>query len=474
MQIESWLQDSFNAQQRAFEASPMPDLSTRLALLISLQKMLLTHEEEIALAINRDFGNRSKYETRLIEITGVVHHIKYLRKNLKRWMKPLRRKLGLHLQPGSARVVYQPLGVVGIMVPFNYPLLLALVPVATALAAGNRVMVKMSESTPETANILAAVITESFSPDQLCVIGGDVNVSKQFASLPFDHLMFTGSTATGKHIMRAAADNLTPVTLELGGKSPVIIDTDFPLEEAVSRVCFAKSLNAGQTCVAPDYVLIPETLLDAFIEKYSECFNQRYPDFATNPDYTTLIHQRHWQHCQILLQDALEKGAKLHAVVKNSEAEQASLADSRKQPPMLLSNVDGSMLVMQQEIFGPLLPIVTVKEFAEALHYVRHRPRPLALYYFGFDEEKIQRLVDETHSGSVAINELMMQVAVDDLPFGGIGPSGMGNYHGKEGFITFSHVKSILLKGRLNTTKWLYPPFKRWIPRLIMRLLLKL
>ena len=402
----------------------------------------------------------------LAEFMSSLNDIAYCSKNLKKWMKPSRRHVPLQLQPASAKVIYQPLGVVGIIVPWNYPLFLAIGPLASALAAGNRCMLKLSEFTPETSRVTARIIAETFPDNLITVVNGEADVAAAFSKLPFDHLLFTGSTAVGKHVMRAAADNLTPVTLELGGKSPVIVDNDFSLEEAAERICYGKSLNAGQTCVAPDYILVDKSRLQPFVDAYFKAFRSLYPTVSGNSDYSAIINDRQHQRLLSLIQDAKQKGAEV--VTLDDE----TITDgTRRMPPHLILNTNDDMDVMQQEIFGPLLPVIAVDGLDEAIEFVRARPRPLALYYFGLSRERQEQVLNQTHSGGVCINETLMHVAIDDIPFGGVGPSGMGHYHGHEGFLTFSKAKSVFSKGRFNSAKLIFPPHTSKFKQAIVKFL---
>jgi coniferyl-aldehyde dehydrogenase len=429
---------------------------------------LLQHRDEIAQAISADFTARSPSETLLVEIMPCISLIDYVLKRLSRWMKPSSRHVGLQFLPARAKVVYQPLGVVGIMVPFNYPLNLAIEPLIAALAAGNRAMIKMSELTPRFAGLFGDILHKGFDEDRVAVITGEVGVAKAFSELPFDHLLFTGSIPVGKHVMRAAADNLTPVTLELGGKSPVIIADDIPLDDIIDRIVFAKSLNGGQTCVAPDYVLIPRAKMRPFLDAYKTTFKQMYPAMNANPDYTSVINQQNYQRLQDWLLDAGEKGAHIEKV-----SEEIIDDGTYRMVPHLVSEVTDTMKIMQEELFGPILPVLPYDSLEEALAFVTHRPRPLALYLFTYDKALQERVMTRTHAGSMAINEALIQVGIDDLPFGGIGPSGMGQYHGHEGFLTMSKAKSVLIKQRLNSMKFMYPPYGRAIQQWILRFLIR-
>lgn len=456
---------AFQVQKQAFQEQMNPDYATRIHHLTELRAALVKHQTAITEAVNQDFGVRSSTETLLAEIAPSLQSIDYTCKHLKHWMSAERRKVQIQYQPAIAQVYYQPLGVVGIIVPFNYPIFLALSPLITALAAGNRVMLKMSEFTPHTAKLIKTLLGEVFNEDLVTVIIGEADIAAAFCNLPFDHLFFTGSTTVGKHVMTAAAQNLTPVTLELGGKSPVIVDDDCSIKEAVKRICYAKSLNAGQTCVAPDYIFIHKERKAAFIKHYLLAFNEMYPDCVNNADYSAIINEAHYQRLQRLLSDAEEKGATLHKPDNNSQANDTL----RKMPITLIEAATDEMLVLQEELFGPLLPIIEIENLQEAIDYIQQRPRPLALYYFSFHLDRQQRVLEHTHSGGVGINECLLHVAIDDLPFGGIGASGMGQYHAYEGFLTFSKAKSVLSKGTLSSIKMIYPPYDRWWKKMILR-----
>lgn len=459
------LQDLFEAQRRAYAANPMPPAAQRRQWLKALRDVLSNERQALINAISQDFSHRSADETLFAELMPSLQGIHYASKHLKGWMKPSRRAVGIAFQPASAKVIYQPLGVVGVIVPWNYPLYLAVGPLVGALAAGNRVMLKLSESTPATGELLKALLAKIFPEDLVCVVLGEAEVGMAFSTLRFDHLLFTGATSIGRHVMRAAAEHLTPVTLELGGKSPAIVSADVPLKDAAERIAFGKALNAGQTCVAPDYVLVPEDRVDGFVEAYSDAIRGFYPTLTDNPDYTAIINERQLARLNAYAKDATDKGATLIALHDQGQA--------RRMPHSLLLNVSDEMKVMQDEIFGPLLPIVPYRGIDEAFAYINRRPRPLALYYFGYNKREQDRVLHETHSGGVCLNDTLLQVAQDDLPFGGIGPSGMGHYHGREGFLTFSKAKGVLVKQRLNAAKLIYPPYGKSIQTLIQKLFIR-
>ncbi|MCQ4260750.1 coniferyl aldehyde dehydrogenase [Stutzerimonas stutzeri] len=455
----------FERQRMAFHANPSPNGEDRQQWLEALHDVLASNQQSLIDAISADFGNRSADETRLAEIMPSLHGIHYAKRRLQRWMKPSRRRVGLAFQPASAKVEYQPLGVVGIIVPWNYPLYLAVGPMIGALAAGNRVMLKMSESTPATGRLLKDLLAEIFPEDQVAVVLGDVDTGIAFSQLPFDHLLFTGSTSVGRQVMRAAAEHLTPVTLELGGKSPAIVSATVPLADAVERIAFGKTLNAGQTCVAPDYVLVPRPRLDDFVTAYRAAVQRFFPQLVDNPDYTSIVNARQHARLQGYLDDAEAKGARLVPLFETGQ--------DRRMPHYLLLDTTDDMLVMQDEIFGPLLPIVPYDELDEALAYVNARPRPLALYYFGYNKAEQRQVLRHTHSGGVCLNDTLLHVAQDDLPFGGVGPSGMGHYHGHEGFLTFSKAKGVFIKQRFNAARMIYPPYGKALQRMIYKLFVR-
>ena len=455
----------FAAQRQAYAANPMPPAAQRQQWLKALREVLSDERQALIDAISQDFSHRSADETLLAELMPSLHGIHYASKHLKGWMKPSRRKVGAAFQPASAKVIYQPLGVVGVIVPWNYPLYLAIGPLVGALSAGNRVMLKLSESTPATGQLLKALLARVFPEDLVCVVLGEAEIGMAFSKLRFDHLLFTGATSIGKQVMRAAAEHLTPVTLELGGKSPAIVSADVPLKDAAERIAFGKTLNAGQTCVAPDYVLVPEDRVGAFVEAYRKAVRGFYPKLADNPDYTAIINDRQLSRLNGYLSDATSKGALLIPLFDQGQG--------RRMGHSLLLNVNDEMTVMQDEIFGPVLPIVPYTGLDQAFAYVNQRPRPLALYFFGYDKGEQSRVLNETHSGGVCINDTLLHVAQDDMPFGGIGASGMGHYHGHEGFLTFSKAKGVLTKQRLNAAKLIYPPYGKSIQKLIQKLFIR-
>jgi coniferyl-aldehyde dehydrogenase len=459
----------FDAQRAAFSAAPMPGLAARRDDLRRLKKALIANRERFVAAVSADFGGRAGPET-MAEILTVVHHANYSLRRLKRWMKPQRRGTSWLMATTKAMVYHQPLGVVGIVVPWNYPIALSAGPLVFALAAGNRVLVKMSETTPRTAELMRHVLSEAFEERQVAVVLGETETAREFTRLPFDHLLFTGGSDIGRSVMREAAANLTPVTLELGGKSPTLISDDVPMDLAAERICFGKSLNAGQTCVAPDYVLCPEGRVDEFVDAFGAVLARMYPGLVRNSDYSAVINERHFRRIKGYLEDARAHGAE---VIELNPGGLAPEPGSRKLPLYLVKGATPKMRVMQEETFGPVLPIVAYKHLQEALDFINARPRPLALNLFDFNPERRKRVLEETHAGGVCINDAVSQFIAEDLPFGGIGESGMGHYHGHEGFLTFSHQKAVFQRPRFNTGKVLYAPHGSWLQRLLYRLYLR-
>lgn len=436
--------------------SGAPDYDTRIAHLDKLEKALLARKEDFVKAIGMDFGTRSRHETLAAEVMVVVNEIKHARAHLHEWMETEPREIGWTFLPARGEVLMQPVGVVGIISPWNYPLQLALAPLVGALAAGNRVMIKPSELASDTAEMTKRLISEIYEPDHVAVVTGGVDVADAFSRLPFDHLVFTGSTRLGKVVMKNAAENLTPVTLELGGKSPAIVGDGFGIAQAAQKIMFGKCLNAGQTCVAPDYVLLPKGRADAFVEECKKAFAEMYPLIGANPDYTAIINDRHYERLQSYLKDARDRGAKL---IELNHKNETLDPNARKMAPVLVLHAKEDSLLMQEEIFGPILPIKTYETLDEAIAYVNDHPRPLSLYFFEYDQKAIDKVLRETISGGVGINETMLHVAQSDLPFGGTGPSGMGHYHAREGFETFSKKKAVFYQSRINSTALLKPPF---------------
>ncbi|MCX7156654.1 MAG: coniferyl aldehyde dehydrogenase [Rhodocyclales bacterium] len=451
----------FERMHAATRRSAQVERATRQARLDALAALVHDNAERFVTAISADFGHRSAHETRLLELFPSLESIRHTRSHFGAWMKPQRKSASIWFRPGRARIILQPLGVVGIIVPWNYPLFLAVSPLAAALAAGNRVMIKMSEFTPRTGELLAELVAKYFAADDVAVVLGDATVGADFARLPFDHLLFTGSTKVGHDIMRMAADNLTPVTLELGGKSPAIVGPDYPMDKAAERIMVGKLLNAGQTCIAPDYVLVPAGREQAFIDAARAVVAKCFPELATTPDYTSIVNDRHYQRLQGYVADAQARGAKIEPLSTAMPDE-----ERRKLPPLALLNVDDNMRVMQDEIFGPLLPVLPYQDLDAAIAYVNQHPRPLALYCFENDADRRDRVLNETVAGGVTINDTILHIAQEELPFGGVGPSGMGHYHGIEGFKTFTKQKAVFYQSGLNGMSLFNPPYGALFERL--------
>lgn len=454
-------------QQQEHQAQPWPTLAVRLDRIARLQRMLEHSTDMFVQAISEDFGHRATAETRLAEVAYLQSEIRHVQRHLKAWMCPRRMPTALAFWPGSNRLLRQPLGVVGIVAAWNYPLQLALSPALGALAAGNRVMIKPSEHAPGLAQALRQAVARYFAPGEMVVLPGDAEMGKLFVQLPFDHLVFTGSTAVGRQVAQAAARNLTPVTLELGGKSPVLIDRSANVPLAARRIAYAKLLNAGQTCVAPDYVLVHRSQHDAFVQAYSQAVRSMYPTIADNPDYTSIIHQGHFNRLLHLLEDAHRQGAQIVALGETQTV-------MRRLAPCLVLQLPAHAALMQQEIFGPVLPVLVYDNTDQALAMIRSRAHPLALYWFGTDRQEQTRVLENTLSGSVCINDCLFQLAQHAQPFGGVGESGMGAYHGERGFLAFSQEKPVFIQKRFSATRWLRPPFgagfermlrlMRWLP----------
>jgi coniferyl-aldehyde dehydrogenase len=464
---DSTLESAFAYLHALTRAHPAVDLGRRLANLDRLERAVRGGADALCRAVSEDFGHRSEMETRVAEIFPSLEGMRFARRHLRRWMRTRRRGVSRWFMPAQNRVMPQPLGVAGVVVPWNYPIFLALGPLVSALAAGNRVMIKMSEFTPRTGQVLAGLLEEALGRDTVRVFNGPVELARQFCQLPFDHLLFTGSTPVGREVMRAAANNLTPVTLELGGKSPVIVAPDVDLGRAARAIATGKLFNAGQTCVAPDYVLVTAGRREALVEALTAAATRAWPSLADNPDLTSIINHGHYARLQTWREEARARGAGVLEVNPRGE----SLDAVRKLPLTLLWQCPDDCAVMQQEIFGPLLPIVEVDDVEAAIDYVNARPRPLALYLFSDRAATVGHVLQHTVSGGACVNETMLHVVQDDLPFGGVGPSGMGHYHGYEGFLAFSKLKPVLRQRRLSTRGLLLPPYgrlARWLTCLMM------
>ena len=449
------LKPRFGQMREAQLADPMPGLEIRRDRLQRLLKGLEEHEEAFTQAISADFGQRSAFETANYDITVTLADIKYQIRNLARWMRIRKRSVPLHLMPGRARIVPQPLGVVGVISPWNFPVFLSLSPVAGAIAAGNRVMLKPSEWTPKTSALLAELASEAFEPDEFRVFEGGIETGRAFSELPFDHLLFTGSTRVAKEVSNSAAKNLTPLTLELGGKSPALVCPGANLKRAAERIVFGKLANAGQICIAPDYVFVERAKFHDFIELLQIYIKKAYPRLNNNPDYTSIISADHFSRLNRMIAEAREDGAEIISINPDGETLEPS---ARKIPPTLILHPNPTLGVMQEEIFGPILPVMSYEKIEEAIEFVQYRARPLALYLFTEKTRERERILRETVSGGVAVNEVLFHCVCETLPFGGVGASGMGSYHGQAGFDTFSHLKPVFIQPRFNFNFFLVPP----------------
>jgi coniferyl-aldehyde dehydrogenase len=460
---QSALEDAFH---RLFEYSrnlPAPDLAERLDRLKRLRAAISENEDRFAQAISADFGHRCTIETNIAETMLVLGEIKHASKHLKKWMAPRRVSTALQFLPAKNRLIPQPVGVVGIIAPWNYPLQLTLAPAVGALAAGNRVMIKPSDLVPRFAALLREVIAAKFDANEMIVTGIEEDVSRAFASLPFDHLIFTGSTRIGRLVAEAAGRNLTPVTLELGGKSPAIIDSSADLAEAATRIAYGKLLNAGQTCIAPDYVLVPEDRVQDFAKRLQANMLKMFGTDPDNDDYTSIVSDRHYARLEALVADAAAKGA---AVMQVAKAGDPAWKSKRKFPPTVLVGVTPDMMVMQEEIFGPLLPVLGYKNAGEPIAYINAHDRPLALYWFGKDNAARDEVLARTVSGGVTVNDCLFHFTQINQPMGGIGASGTGAYHGEWGFRALSKLKPVFYRSPLNRLADLYPPYGPKIARL--------
>ncbi|QIC71185.1 MULTISPECIES: coniferyl aldehyde dehydrogenase [Acinetobacter] len=463
------LHDVLALQKYAYQRYPLPTAKERIDRLTRLKRVLVKYQDQFAEAINEDYGNRSMDETKIGELLTCLEHIKYYSKNLSGWMKPSKRHVGIIHQPAKAWVQYQPLGVVGIIAPWNYPLLLSVGPLICALAAGNHAMIKISSASMHFGRVLENAIAEAFPQELVAVITGGGAISDTFSHLAFDKMIFTGSTNVGKTVMAAAAENLVPVILELGGKSPVLVHPSSDMADVAERIAVGKLWNAGQTCVAPDYMFLPKGKTAEFLNHYEQYIKQMYPSLRDNQDYTSIINDKQYNRLQGYLDNAREQGAQLIEINPQNEL----LDDVRKVAPTVLTGVTTEMRIMKEEIFGPLLPIMEYEQIDDVIEFINSRPRPLALYYFDFDQARADYVAQRTHSGHFGQNMVLTHVAQDDLPFGGVGASGMGKYHGPEGFFSLSHERSVMSNPKLYSLKYILPPFNKPIHRLISKILLR-
>lgn len=462
------MNDLLDRQRRSFLEQGPPSAELRIQRLDRLIASVIEHEARVIEALSSDFGHRSPDSSRYTDVAAIIEGLKYAKKHVREWMKPERRKSAFPLGLLGARseVRYQPLGVVGIVSPWNFPVYLALSPLGGVLSAGNRAIIKPSEVAPASADVIASIVRKAFDETEVAVVTGGPEVGEAFSRLRFDHLLFTGGTAVGKHVMRAAAENLVPVTLELGGKCPVIVGKGADMKDVAAKVMTAKSLNAGQICLAPDYVVVPESRRDELVNALRSATAAMFDGLRDNPDYTSVINERHRKRIQGYLDDARQKGAELLEL--NPKNESFDNQKANKMPPTLVLNPTEDMVIMQQEIFGPAMPVKTYRTIDEVIDYVNAHDRPLALYYFGSDEPEKERVLSRTTSGGVTVNDVMMHIAQEDLPFGGVGPSGMGAYHAREGFRTFSHARSVFSQTKVQALgKMLRPPYGNAFRKLV-------
>jgi coniferyl-aldehyde dehydrogenase len=456
------MQTLLDRQREAYLQEGVVSAATRKDRLERAVSLLQTHQQKLVDAMSADFGHRSEHQSLFTDIAGSVGPLRHAQANLASWMKPEKRKAGpfpLNLLGAKARVEYQPLGVVGVISPWNFPVNLTFTPLAGILAAGNRCMIKPSEYTPATSEVMAEIFPTAFDELEIGVVTGGPQAGADFSGLAFDHLLFTGATSIARHVMRAASDNLVPVTLELGGKSPVVVSRSADVQKTADAIMTGKMMNAGQICLAPDYVFVPEEKMDEFVDSAGKSVARMYPTLLENDDYTSVINQRHYDRLNSYIEEAKAKGAKV--VELNPADEDFRQQPHHKIPPTLVIDPDDSLQVMQDEIFGPVLPLKGYSDVSETIDYVNHNPRPLGLYYFGSDDSEEQKVLTHTTSGGVTVNDVVMHVAQEDLPFGGVGPSGMGSYHGHDGFKTFSHAKAVFTQSKLNVAELagLRPPY---------------
>jgi coniferyl-aldehyde dehydrogenase len=457
------LDDAFHRMFERSRTTPAPTLAERLDRLSRLRAAVSDNEKRFEAAISADFGHRCATETAIAETLLVLGEIKHATKHLKKWMAPQRIATALQFAPARNRLMPQPLGVVGIIAPWNYPLQLTLAPAVGALAAGNRVMIKPSELVPRFSALLREVIAAKFDATEMLVTGIEDDIAQAFSSLPFDHLIFTGSTRVGRLVAEAAGRNLTPVTLELGGKSPAIIDRSADLAEAAARIAYGKLLNAGQTCIAPDYALVPEASLQDFAGRLEGQMRRMFGTDPANGDYTSIVSDRHYARLEGLVADAAAKGA---TIMQPAKPDDPAWKSKRKFPPTIILNATPDMTVMQEEIFGPVLPVLGYKEASEPIAYINRHDRPLALYWFGKDDAARDEVLARTVSGGVTVNDCLFHFAQVNQPMGGIGASGTGAYHGEWGFKALSKLKPVFYRSAFNRLADLYPPYGAKIARL--------
>lgn len=462
--IESRMQAVLEAQRSDYLKEGVVSAETRIDRLNRAIDIQIKHQARLVEALNSDFSCRCREVTLLTDVGAGIAPMKHAKKHLRKWMKAEKRStiFPLNLLGGRSRIEYQPLGVVGVIAPWNFPVNMVFSPLAGVLAAGNRAMIKPSEFTPATSEVLSEMIAEAYDTNEVAMFTGGPEVGQAFSGLAFDHMIFTGATSIARHIMAAASRNLVPVTLELGGKSPVVISRSADIAKSVGRVMVGKTLNAGQICLAPDYLLVPEEKLHEVIDAAQDAVAGMYPTILDNPEYTSVVNERHYQRLTGYLAEAEERGEKVIAINPANE-DFGQQQGTHKIPPTLIPEPSDDLKMMEEELFGPLLPIRTYREFEETIEYINSKPRPLAAYYFGEDRQEEQAMLKRTTSGGVCINDVIMHVMQEDLPFGGVGPSGMGAYHGFKGFQTFSHAKSIYRQARVNVAKLggMLPPYSK-------------
>lgn len=464
MALDGLSADGMNAilakQKAANIRDGIPSVEQRYAWIDKSIDLLVTHGDALAKAMAEDFGHRSVDQSKMADIAGSITPLKHCRKHLRKWMRTEKRGVDfpLNLMGAKAEVRYQPKGVVGIISPWNFPVNLTFAPLANVFAAGNRAMIKPSEFTEKTSELMAELFAKYYTEEEVAVVTGGPDVGAKFTQLAFDHMIFTGATSIAHHVMRAAADNLVPLTLELGGKSPVVLGKSADLKKAASRIMAGKTLNAGQICLAPDYAFVPEDSQQDFIGAATAAVETMYPSgIKDNEDYTSVVNQRHFDRLNSYLDDAREKGAEIIEI--NPQNENFSQQPHHKIPPQLVLNPTDDMKVMQDEIFGPILPVKTYKDTSDAVAYINDHPRPLGLYYFGDDSGERDMVLNNTTSGGVTVNDVIFHVGQEELPFGGVGPSGMGAYHGRDGFNEFSHKKAIYTQTGSEILSMIRPPY---------------
>lgn len=462
--VSNPLLPALTVQKAAFLKQGAPSYQRRLDNLRRLREAIVSHKDAIVESVEADFGHRSVHETLLADVIGLLGEIRHNRKNLRRWMKPKKAHGSVQFPFAKARIIYQPKGVVGVIGAWNVPVLLTLSPMIGAITAGNRVMIKTSEFCPKTAEVIKSIVAQAFDEDEVLVINGGPDTAADFTALPFDHIIFTGSTQIGKKVMGAASKHLTPVTLELGGKSPTIIADGFPLELAAQRIVQGKMLNAGQACIAPDYLFIKSEQKQQMVDALTQALEASYPNYAENQDLTWVVNDRHYSRLKAHVEDARAKGA---TVIEINPGNKEIPADSRIFPLTVLLDVTDEMTVMQEEIFGPVLPLKTYEQIDEAIDYVNTHPHPLALYHFDYDRARTEQVLQNTLSGGACVNDVLVHVMHEGLSFGGVGTSGIGSYNGDDGFKTFSHQKSVLHQSKISLQGLNRPPYGKGMQRFI-------